>query len=385
LRSPIRGSFGNLCYADGVLLVTTATEVWGYVSEAKKLGDRRKDVPHLQPINSEIPALLCDNRIIVRRGRVFDPFAISIAPAHSTANLRPICLVTETYTIAQTTAGQLLIWDGKNHLPKSFPGTCKPWPEPPIHIADNRFLIPDDNAVFLFDAKAGKEVARYTLPGTDSLTGELPRFRIHQGDPLLLINRNHGVELDRLLISDLKRIWREPVFVGRELDDVAFDGERFFTSADGTITARWWKDGTLAWDIPLPVGQASRLPIEGQAGRLPYGSKWKVTVSPQGLLVHPAEAIIQNTEREPFPELRQKGWSLDRLLRDVRRSYDVWTARELPVLLIDPADGRLIQRLTFPAAGPAAGVAVTSKGVVVVTGKGSWTLNATPQASGENR
>ena len=38
------GPFGNLCYADGVLLVTTATEVWGYVSEAKKLGDRRKAV-----------------------------------------------------------------------------------------------------------------------------------------------------------------------------------------------------------------------------------------------------------------------------------------------------------------------------------------------------
>ena len=62
LRSPIRGprppksgrnvplppeshqAFGNLCYADGVLVVTTATEVWGYVSEAKKLGDRRKAV-----------------------------------------------------------------------------------------------------------------------------------------------------------------------------------------------------------------------------------------------------------------------------------------------------------------------------------------------------
>ena len=40
----VPGPFGNLCYADGVLLVTTATEVWGFVSEAKKLGDRRKAV-----------------------------------------------------------------------------------------------------------------------------------------------------------------------------------------------------------------------------------------------------------------------------------------------------------------------------------------------------
>jgi outer membrane protein assembly factor BamB len=330
------------------------------------------------------PWVLFQHRIIVS-GHGWEPSRPFIAPSNSTAQIQPQFCVQGPLAIAQTTAGRMLIWDNAQNPPRNFPSTSKPWPEPPVGIGDNRFLIPDDNAVVLFDAKAGKELARHTIPGADSLTGELPRFRIHQGDPLLLINRNHGVEMDRLQITDLKRVWREAMFVGRELDDVTFDGERFFTCADDTLSARWWKDGTPAWDIPLPVGQAFRLPIEGQAGRLPYGSKWKVAVSPQGLLVHPAEAIIQNPERDGFRELRQKGWSLDRLLRDVRRSYDVWTARELPVLLIDPADGRLIQRLTFPAAGPAAGVAVTPKGVVVVTGKGSWTLNAKPQAAGENR
>jgi hypothetical protein len=75
-------------------------------------------------------------------------------------------------------------------------------------------------------------------------------------------------------------------------------------------------------------------------------------------------------------EFRRAGWNFSRRLRAIGKSYDVWSARELPILVIDPADGRLIQRLNFPAAGPAAGVAVTPKGVVVVTGKGSWTLNA---------
>ena len=42
LRSPIPGLFGNLCYADGYLIVTTATEVLGYIAESKKVGDRRK-------------------------------------------------------------------------------------------------------------------------------------------------------------------------------------------------------------------------------------------------------------------------------------------------------------------------------------------------------
>jgi hypothetical protein len=194
----------------------------------------------------------------------------------------------------------------------------------------------------------------------DSLTGELPRFRMHQGDPLLLIDRNHGVEVDRLLIDGLKRAWvREPIFVGRELDDVAFNGERFFIAADGILTAYWWKDGTLAWDMPLPDSAHT---------------KWKLTVAPQGLLVHPAEAIMRKPDFDVLGEFRKAGWNRERLLRAVSKSYDVWTARELPILVIDPADGRLIQRLSFPAAGPAAGVAVTPKGVVVVTGKGSWTL-----------
>src|SRR5262249_53126317 len=42
--SPLPGPFGNLCYADGYLVVTTATEVWIYASEAKKLGERRNAV-----------------------------------------------------------------------------------------------------------------------------------------------------------------------------------------------------------------------------------------------------------------------------------------------------------------------------------------------------
>ena len=79
LRSPIPGPsklpngserpsltpfpLGNLCYADGVLLVTTATEVWGYVSETKKLGDRRKAVdndPENAALHEELAQSLID-------------------------------------------------------------------------------------------------------------------------------------------------------------------------------------------------------------------------------------------------------------------------------------------------------------------------------------
>jgi len=143
------------------------------------------------------------------------------------------------------------------------------------------------------------------------------------------------------------------------LDDVAFADDRFLTAADGVLATHAWKDGSLLWEIPLPDAPHTH---------------WKLTVSPQGLLVHPAEAVLLNPHFDAVGEFRRAGWARGRLLAAACKSYDSWTARELPVLVIDPADGRLIQRLTFPAAGPAAGVAVTPSGVVVVTGKGSWTL-----------
>jgi hypothetical protein len=187
----------------------------------------------------------------------------------------------------------------------------------------------------------------------------LPRFRVNGGDVLVLIDRNDGVEVDRLRINGLKRAWPgPPVFVGRTLDDVAVAEDRFFTAGDGMLTAHDWNDGNPLWKVPLPEG------------------KWKVAVAAHGILAYPAEAVFRRPDFDAVGEFRRAGWDAGALLRAAGRTYDVWADRELPVLVIDPADGRLRQRLTFPAAGPVAGVAVTPKGVTVVTGTGSWTLTA---------
>jgi outer membrane protein assembly factor BamB len=305
-------------------------------------------------------SFVCGGRAIARlrpnagEGRVYP------APRTGMAGFHPSFTLEGWYDLAQTADGRMLVWEPGDQPAREFPCTRKPWPEPPVPVERGRFLLPDDGGVFLFDAKAGKELARYTIPGGDSLTGELPRLRVHRGNVLLVVDRNHGVELDRLRLPGLERAWdRSPILVGRELEDLAFGGDRFFAAADGTLTAFDWKDGRPLWEVPLPDAPHSH---------------WRLSVSPHGLLVHPAEAVLLKPDFDAIGEFRRAGWSRDGLLRAVDRSYDAWTARELPVLVLDPADGRLVQRLTFPAAGPAAGVAVTPKGAVVVTGKGSWIL-----------
>jgi outer membrane protein assembly factor BamB len=309
-------------------------------------------------LDSDSASFLHGNRWLVRLA----PFGGYGEVRSARGTLPPVLHPTrsEWCEVAQTASGRMLVWNHGADVPREFPCTPKPWPEPPAPIGDNRFLIPDDGAVLLFDARAGKELARYTIPGDDSLTGELPRFRVHKDGILLIVNRNHGVELDRLMLDGLRRAWdRSPILAGRELDDVAFRDDRFFTAADGVLAAHDWATGNPVWETPLPDAPHTR---------------WRITVAPQVLLLHPAEALLLNPRFDAIGEFRRAGWDKTRLLTAMSRSYDAWTARELPVLFIDPTDGRLVQRLTFPAAGPAAGVAVTPKGVVVVTGKGSWTL-----------
>ena len=179
---------------------------------------------------------------------------------------------------------------------------------------------------------------------------------------LVIAERNHGVEIDRLTTDDLSRVWkRPPVFLGREMSDVAFIDDRFCTIVDGLLVAYGWQNGDRLWESPLP-----------NTGEV----RWKIVPSPAGLLVYPDEAILLKPHFDAIGEFRRAGWDRDALLRAVDRSYDVWTEREFPVLLIDSADGRLTQRFTVPAVGPAGAIAVTEEVVMVVTGRGRWTLKS---------
>ena len=56
LRPPIRGPHGNLAYANGVVLVATPTELWGYVADRVQLQERKVEVAQ-RPNNAEVKRL----------------------------------------------------------------------------------------------------------------------------------------------------------------------------------------------------------------------------------------------------------------------------------------------------------------------------------------
>jgi hypothetical protein len=92
------------------------------------------------------------------------------------------------------------------------------------------------------------------------------------------------------------------------------------------------------------------------------------------LVVAPTEALVKNPIATTDAAWQRVGWHQRQLLQVLRKSYDVWTERELPVLVFDPKDGRLLQRLNFPALGPAAGIAWIDERLCVATGHGLWRL-----------
>ena len=57
-------------------------------------------------------------------------------------------------------------------------------------------------------------------------------------------------------------------------------------------------------------------------------------------------------------------------------SYHSFQDRTLPVLAADPADGKLLRRFDFPAAGPKVRVAPHPGGFDVATGGAAWSVGA---------
>ena len=241
-----------------------------------------------------------------------------------------------------------------------------PWPAPPARLKGDRIAFSDGpGLVQVFSPSLDKTVWTYDAPGASSLSGEPPRGRALGDNVFVLVRRNHGCELDRLMPQDGSQVWNEPVFLdAARLDLSAIDADeaRVYVPVGERLLAVDLADGSAAWSADLPK-------LRGATG-------WRVRAGVNSLIAYPAEAI----PAEPVAEV----W--ERAVRSFARAplarrlpllaetlADTWAERSVPVMVLDPETGEVLKRLTLPARGPGVTAHLAGNTAVVVTGAGvTW-------------
>lgn len=246
------------------------------------------------------------------------------------------------------------------------------WLRPPV-VLDGRqvCLVPDNRHVVLFDLRAGKEVWTHTIEGPTSLAGA-PQL-LAAGDTLLLgVPRNFGHELIRLDPATGKPTWAAPVRLRHDAVDLAnaaTDESAVYLAAGHVLEAIRLTEGKRLWDRPLGAAEGG----------------WRVTAAKNALLVQPLRAQPDID----VPGLLKRWLALDAaatvptmLPCSVGRAAAGAALRvrreqapsRFALLVCDPTDGQLLQRLNFVGRGTNVGVQLTPHGIVVGTAGAAWGL-----------
>jgi outer membrane protein assembly factor BamB len=244
------------------------------------------------------------------------------------------------------------------------PSAMLPWDGPPARLGAGRAAVADGPAL-VNGIEADRTRVAWTLDagGEASQTGRPPRVLAVPDGLIVAVSRNHGVELDRLLGAGGTRLWHDhgPAFLpAGELDLSAADTDlvNLYVPAGGRLTALRMTDGRTMWVADLPASVT---------GWRAYAGRRAVVVLPE----QPVMADVPSLSRAAISfALAPRAWRVPSL---VAALYDGWTARTVPVLVLDPEAGRVRRRLDLPAVGPALGVHLGPDCAVVATaGKAYW-------------
>jgi hypothetical protein len=253
----------------------------------------------------------------------------------------PLFSASSERLLVQTGGGRRLLLDAATgRTVQETEGNHPPWPQPPLAAQngnvreDSFFVATRPDRIVMLDARTGQEVWRYDLPYRGTLTGELPQIVADAQSIFVLVPRNYGSSLQRLDGAKGTALWPEERLLSNEMlavDQVACDDRAVYFVAGNVIHARDLSDGRALWSLPL----------RGPGGR------WRVA-SAAGLLVASPASLTATLHRNDGPI----EWSpvTQSLPRPVARSE----RPTLPLALIDPRTGQLMQRLNFPLASSAA-------------------------------
>lgn len=204
------------------------------------------------------------------------------------------------------------------------------WTQPPLELDPRTLCLAFDRGhVGLLDARTGRRLWTYALPGGTTPSGELAQVLGRDGLLLLAMPTNVGYFLQRLDRASGKPLWPHPRLLAMRALDVTrwtFDSEAVYLAEDQTLKAFSLADGRVLWEQAL-----------GEAG------SWQVRRSGKYLLVYRVASVPEATFRFRSP------------LGNVQWNWGPSLVPE-PVFSIQCREvktGRLMQRLNFRIDSPA--------------------------------
>lgn len=372
LMRGLPGPFGNLAYADGVLLVATATELWGYRLDPS--------VPYPPPtfgkplVNLE-PTTFRATELAVPARAEFDPLLAPALPAEAKADavelpatawpIRPLSAVPELPGLiadAPPTDQRYFACDGRALFavrPSDGKTVWKTPLEPAAGFArglvttDGKLIAFGSDAVGCFEAKTGAEKWRFARPEFPVTTAVLAGSRLvvllgehallaldaETGKPAWLLDSQLRPRLTRLLLDDTPKF--EPHLLGtpRTVYALRTDGTRIEIDPDTGAAVAVPNQMIAAWS-GLPAAHAGVVYLPD--GPLRVTARRQQTGPPAWTRDFPGDT--SGTGRAPAVRVlgeslfalvyRNYGLELHRL--DLRTGKPLWA--NPPILPADDAD-----------------------------------------------
>ena len=235
------------------------------------------------------------------------------------------------------------------------------WPLAPAVVNANRLLVADGPGLVRLLDTGGRVKWAFEVEHADGLTGDPAQVRGWDEVLLVAIRRNHGVEIERVDMSDGTSAWvRGPAFADTDRIDLSAadaDVDRVYIPAANKLLALNLTTGKTAWEAELPDAHAA--------------GGWVVRSGKSCVIAYPANAIPAAPTVAVWARLVRSFraaphvWRLPALAATL---YDAWMDRVVPVLLFDPVTGKQLRRFDVPARGPAVTAWLDANVAVIATG-----------------
>ena len=232
--------------------------------------------------------------------------------------------------LIQTATGRRWLLDAETGATiADVPTTPKPWPAVPHWLPHaNRILLTTDTSrVVAIDSQTGAEGWTFAVNAPSTIAGRPPQILVGTNSVLVLTQTNLGQRLQRLDAATGKPIWPKMPFLDPLTPDQsewAIDEDTVYLPQGNKLVALSLADGKPRWETALTGPAAS----------------WRAVREGSFLLAYPAKVPEWRFQfRSPLGAV-QWGVSLPPEERP---------GAGCPLLALDPATGRLVQRWSFPA------------------------------------